>query len=81
MLHTPEGSSDDLISIDDRISTAREHKVIAIKVELRNGLPDQAVVVELGYDDLIRSLIDRRELILAQQNVKKGKLHPNTENA
>jgi hypothetical protein len=75
MLHTPEGTSDDLISIDERINTAREHKEIAIKGELRNGSPDQAVVVERGYDDLIRSLIDRRESILAQQNGKKGTLH------
>jgi hypothetical protein len=70
MLHIPEGTSDDLISIDERISLAREHKEIAIKVELRNGSPEQAVVVERGYDNLLRSLADRRESILAQQNGK-----------
>jgi hypothetical protein len=60
---------------------AHRNKEIAIKVELRNGSPDQAVVVERGYDDLIRSLIERRESILTQQNGIKGTPHPNTGNA
>jgi hypothetical protein len=62
---------DNNIDIDERIRTAREHKEFAIKLEIERGFTDKIAVVAKGYDDLISSLINRRETIQAQKS-KKG---------
>jgi hypothetical protein len=66
MLDTQPEITDNIDFINERIRVAKAHKETAIKYKMRYGATHQAVVVvEQGYDDLIRSLIYRRELLWA----------------